>query len=137
MYRFLSGRPEGLANDAFKRAARSAAAWPLIVNATPGETRAKRGDTALATLTTLRNELTGKILLDVPNATTRLPNGMPGGLLYPGSSLAEQLQSALPDTHVVEALNKMLFSVMAAHAKFVNARSSIFDASQTPAGYGV
>lgn len=38
---------------------------------------------------------------------------MPGGLLYPGSSLAEQHQSALPDTHVVEALKTMLFSVMA------------------------
>lgn len=85
----------------------AAAASPLIINATPG-------DTALDTVSSLSNALTGKILVDVSNATTRLPNGIPGGLLYPGSSLAEQLQLALPDTHVVKALNTMIFSVMVA-----------------------
>ncbi|BFV58524.1 hypothetical protein KCMC57_up36280 [Kitasatospora sp. CMC57] len=40
--------------------------------------------------------------------------GLPGDLWYPGSSLAEQLQAALPDTRVVKTLNTMLFMVMTA-----------------------
>lgn len=85
----------------------AAAGASLIINAMPG-------DTALATLASLSNALTGKVLMDVSNATTRLPNGMPGGLLYPDSSLAEQLQSALRDTRIVKTLNTMIFSVMGA-----------------------
>jgi predicted dinucleotide-binding enzyme len=87
--------------------AEAAAESPLVIHATPG-------DTALQTLTALREPLKGKVLLDVSNATKRLPNGMPGGLCYPDSSLAEQLQTALPDTRVVKSLNTMLFSVMTA-----------------------
>lgn len=85
----------------------AAAAASLVVNATPG-------DTALQTLAALREPLRGKVLLDVSNATRRLPDGMPGGLLYPNSSLAEQLQEALPQTRVVKSLNTMFFSVMTA-----------------------
>lgn len=85
----------------------AAASASLIINATPG-------DTALATLTDLKYALSGKTVIDVSNATTRLPNGMPGGLLYPESSLAEQLQSALPESNIVKTLNTMIFSVMAA-----------------------
>lgn len=79
----------------------------LVINAMPG-------DTSLQTLTALREPLQGKVLLDVSNATQRTPGGMPDGLLYPGSSLAEQLQAALPQTRVVKALNTMLFTVMVA-----------------------
>ncbi|QGZ66040.1 NADPH-dependent F420 reductase [Paraburkholderia acidisoli] len=87
--------------------AQAVAAAPLVINATPG-------DSSLETLTALRNALRGKTLLDVANASERLPNGMPGGLLYPGSSLAERLQAALPETQVVKSLNTMFFSVMTA-----------------------
>lgn len=79
----------------------------IVINATPG-------DSALDRLADLRTELAGKILVDVSNATHDADDGLPGDLCYPGSSLAEQLQAALPDTHVVKTLNTMLFMVMAA-----------------------
>ncbi|MFH0176504.1 NADPH-dependent F420 reductase [Streptomyces cacaoi] len=78
----------------------------IVINATPG-------DSALDRLTDLRTELAGKILVDVSNAT-RDVGGLPGDLCYPGSSLAERLQAALPDTRVVKTLNTMLFMVMTA-----------------------
>ncbi|WP_443046095.1 NADPH-dependent F420 reductase [Streptomyces sp. NBC_00335] len=79
----------------------------IVINATPG-------DTSLDRLTDLRTELAGKILIDVSNATRDAADGLPGDLCYPGSSLAEKLQGALPDTHVVKTLNTMLFTVMTA-----------------------
>ncbi|MFD6892312.1 NADPH-dependent F420 reductase [Streptomyces sp. NPDC059957] len=79
----------------------------IVINATPG-------DTTLDRLTDLRTELAGKILIDVSNATRNAADGLPGDLCYPGSSLAEKLQAALPDTHVVKTLNTMLFMVMTA-----------------------
>lgn len=84
------------------RTARDAA---IIINATPG-------DTSLDRLTLLRAELDGKILVDVANATARGADGLPGGLCYPNSSLAERLQRALPVTRVVKTLNTMLYTVM-------------------------
>ncbi|QJT02310.1 NAD(P)-binding domain-containing protein [Streptomyces asoensis] len=79
----------------------------IVINATPG-------DTTLDRLTALRAELAGKILIDVSNATHDADDGLPGDLRHPGSSLAEQLQAGLPDTHVVKTLNTMLFTVMTA-----------------------
>ncbi|WP_369776612.1 NADPH-dependent F420 reductase [Streptomyces sp. R33] len=79
----------------------------IVINATPG-------DSSLDRLTDLRAELSGKILIDVSNATRDTAEGLPGDLCYPGSSLAERLQAALPDTHVVKTLNTMLFTVMTA-----------------------
>ncbi|MYX15534.1 NAD(P)-binding domain-containing protein [Streptomyces sp. SID8374] len=79
----------------------------IVINATPG-------DTSLDRLTALRTELSGKILIDISNATRDAEDGLPGDLCYPGSSLAEKLQAALPDTHVVKTLNTMLFMVMTA-----------------------
>ncbi|WP_438319735.1 NADPH-dependent F420 reductase (plasmid) [Streptomyces sp. HUAS TT3] len=79
----------------------------IVINATPG-------DSALDRLASLRTELAGKILVDVSNATLDAADGLPGALCYPGSSLAEKLQAALPDTHVVKTLNTMLFMVMTA-----------------------
>ncbi|AZM93791.1 NAD(P)-binding domain-containing protein [Streptomyces sp. W1SF4] len=79
----------------------------IVINATPG-------DSSLDRLTDLRTELTGKILVDVSNATRDARDGLPGELCYPGSSLAEKLQAALPGTHVVKTLNTMLFMVMTA-----------------------
>ncbi|MFC9325610.1 NADPH-dependent F420 reductase [Kitasatospora sp. NPDC057015] len=79
----------------------------IVINATPG-------DSSLERLADLRTELSGKILVDVSNATRDAGDGLPGDLCYPGSSLAEKLQAALPDTHVVKTLNTMLFTVMTA-----------------------
>ncbi|MFD4576532.1 NADPH-dependent F420 reductase [Streptomyces sp. NPDC058417] len=101
------GREPGAAASAFRAA-------DVVVNATPGAGSLER-------LTALRAELDGKILIDVSNATTDGPDGLPADLLHPGSSLAEQLQEALPGTRVVKTLNTMLFPVMTAPASLAQA----------------
>ena len=52
--------------------------------------------------------LRGKTLLDAANAITDA-----GELLYPNSSLAEHLQAALPQVHVVKSLNTAAIEVQA------------------------
>ncbi|MFJ4919959.1 NADPH-dependent F420 reductase [Streptomyces sp. NPDC088725] len=94
------------APGAVANAARTA---QIVINATPGAG-------SLDLLVAHREELHGKILVDVSNATFDGPDGLPADLIYPGSSLAEQLQQALPETHVVKTLNTMLFPVMTAPA---------------------
>ncbi|MFF0778110.1 NADPH-dependent F420 reductase [Streptomyces sp. NPDC003720] len=98
----VADRTQGAAADATRTA-------QIVINATPGAGSLDR-------LTALREELRGKILVDVSNATLDGPDGLPADLLYPGSSLAEQLQEALPGTRVVKTLNTMLFPVMTAPA---------------------
>ncbi|MEV7982373.1 NAD(P)-binding domain-containing protein [Streptomyces sp. NPDC086519] len=98
----VADRAPGTAADAARTA-------QIVVNATPGAGSLER-------LAALREELHGKILVDVSNATTDGPDGLPADLVYPGSSLAEQLQEALPETRVVKTLNTMLFPVMTAPA---------------------
>ncbi|MGY0465956.1 NADPH-dependent F420 reductase [Kitasatospora sp. cg17-2] len=95
-------------------AAAAARAAEVVVNATPGAGSLER-------LSALREELDGKILVDVSNATTDGADGLPADLLHPGSSLAEQLQEALPGTRVVKTLNTMLFPVMTAPAMLTQA----------------
>ncbi|MBA9049868.1 MULTISPECIES: NADPH-dependent F420 reductase [Streptomyces] len=90
-------------------AAEAARTAQIVINATPGAGSLDR-------LAALRDELRGKILIDVSNATVDGPDGLPAALIYPGSSLAEQLQEALPETRVVKTLNTMLFPVMTAPA---------------------
>ncbi|MGW1246079.1 NADPH-dependent F420 reductase [Streptomyces sp. NPDC002535] len=98
----VADRTPGAAADAARRAR-------IVINATPGADSLER-------LADLRDALRGTVLVDVSNATTDGPDGLPADLLYPGSSLAEQLQEALPETHVVKTLNTMLFPVMTAPA---------------------
>lgn len=98
----VGGRAPGSAADSVREVR-------VVVNATPG-------DTSLERLAALREELRGKILVDLSNATVDGPDGLPAELLYPGSSLAERLQEALPDTRVVKTLNTMLYPVMTAPA---------------------
>ncbi|MFI7407260.1 NADPH-dependent F420 reductase [Streptomyces sp. NPDC049627] len=98
----VADRSPGSAADAARTA-------QIVINATPGAGSLER-------LIALREELQGKILVDVSNATVDGPDGLPADLLYPGSSLAEQLQEALPDTRVVKTLNTMLYTVMTAPA---------------------
>ncbi|MEY9926286.1 putative dinucleotide-binding enzyme [Catenulispora sp. GP43] len=90
-------------------AAEASRAAQIVIHATPGAG-------ALERLAALREELRDKILVDVSNATVDGPDGLPADLLYPGSSLAEHLQEALPDTRVVKTLNTMLYTVMTAPA---------------------
>ncbi|MER5795494.1 NAD(P)-binding domain-containing protein [Streptomyces sp. NPDC001980] len=98
----VADRSPGAAADAARTA-------QIVINATPGAGSLER-------LVALRTELRSKILVDVSNATVDGPDGLPADLLYPGSSLAEQLQEALPGTRVVKTLNTMLHSVMTAPA---------------------
>jgi 8-hydroxy-5-deazaflavin:NADPH oxidoreductase len=73
----------------------------VVVNATPGSASLEfaKGIGAAA--------LAGKILIDVANANT--PSFE---LMYPNSSLAEKLQAALPETHVVKTLNTAAMAVL-------------------------
>jgi predicted dinucleotide-binding enzyme len=103
----VADRSPGSAADAARTA-------QIVINATPGAGSLER-------LSALREELLGKILVDVSNATVDGPDGLPAELLYPGSSLAEQLQEALPGTRVVKTLNTMLYTVMAAPAALTQA----------------
>lgn len=98
----VADRAPGAAADAARTA-------QIVINATPGVSSLDR-------LVVLREELRGKILVDVSNATVDGPDGLPADLIHPGSSLAEQLQEALPETCVVKTLNTMLFPVMTAPA---------------------
>jgi 8-hydroxy-5-deazaflavin:NADPH oxidoreductase len=97
---------------------RTARETSLLINATPG-------DTSLERIGALREALEGKILVDVSNATQRAEGGLPGGLMYPNSSLGELLQQALPGTRVVKTLNTMLFSVMT-HPRALSVPPTVF-----------
>ncbi|WP_412543612.1 NAD(P)-binding domain-containing protein [Longispora sp. K20-0274] len=85
----------------------AADAAEVVVNATPGEV-------SVAVLGGLARYLEGKVVIDVANATGHGPDGMPGALRYPGGSLGEELQRALPASRVVKTLNTMVYTVMAA-----------------------
>jgi 8-hydroxy-5-deazaflavin:NADPH oxidoreductase len=74
-----------------------------------------KGDAALASLKHLRPEsVQGKTIIDITNPLD-LSKGMPPSLLpqYTNTnSLAEEIQRALPDGHVVKALNMVNCEVM-------------------------
>jgi predicted dinucleotide-binding enzyme len=72
----------------------------VAINATPGQA-------SLDSLRPLAPALAGKVLIDIANAVETGPDGLATSLLYPGGSLAEELQRALPDTKVVKTLNTM------------------------------
>jgi len=70
----------------------------VVVNATPGRE-------SVGLLRPLARQLAGSVLVDVANAVEQGPDGFAVSLRHPGSSLAEELQRALPDTRVVKTLN--------------------------------
>ncbi|MFJ6671445.1 NADPH-dependent F420 reductase [Actinosynnema sp. NPDC091369] len=102
-------------------AAAAASRARVVINATPGAGSLDR-------LTALREHLHGKVLVDVSNATAEGPDGLPSDLLHPGSSLAERLQEALPDTQVVKSLNTMSYPVMTAPASLAQAPTAFLSA---------
>ncbi|WP_331742250.1 NAD(P)-binding domain-containing protein (plasmid) [Streptomyces sp. NBC_00876] len=77
----------------------------FVFNATPGEISAEL-------LGGLEPALRGRILVDVSNAAVRGPDGFPTGPLDPNTSVAEEIQKALPDTRVIKTLNTMDQRVM-------------------------
>lgn len=82
----------------------------VVINATPGSA-------SLEVLTGLAAQLAGKILVDIANAAESDSAGFASAPLYPGSSLAEEIQRALPDVRVVKTLNTIHDSVMADPSK--------------------
>jgi 8-hydroxy-5-deazaflavin:NADPH oxidoreductase len=70
----------------------------VVLNATPGHE-------SLDLLRPLAAQLAGTVLVDVANAVHTGPDGFAASLRYPASSLAEELQRALPATRVVKTLN--------------------------------
>ncbi|MFD3482061.1 NADPH-dependent F420 reductase [Streptomyces sp. NPDC058665] len=85
----------------------AARAADLVVNALPGTA-------SLDVLTALAPHLAGKVLVDVANAVETDAQGFASATLYPGGSLAEEIQRAVPAVHVVKTLNTVHVSLMAA-----------------------
>jgi len=81
--------------------AEAAAHGDIVVNATPGD------DASLDLLRALRPQLAGKVLLDIAVGLTGTLD-----LAHPNSSIAEQIQRALPETKVVKTLCTMDSTVM-------------------------
>jgi predicted dinucleotide-binding enzyme len=73
----------------------------VVVNATPGSASLELAEGIGATA------FAGKVLVDVANANTTSFE-----LVYPNASLAEKLQAALPEAHVVKTMNTAAMSVM-------------------------
>jgi 8-hydroxy-5-deazaflavin:NADPH oxidoreductase len=73
----------------------------LVVNATPGSASLELAEGIGAAA------FRGKVLVDVANASTASFE-----LVYPNASLAEKLQAALPEAHVVKTMNTAAMSVM-------------------------
>ncbi|EDY54662.1 MULTISPECIES: NAD(P)-binding domain-containing protein [Streptomyces] len=121
-----AGHEVTVADRSPNSAADAARTAQLVINATPGAGSLER-------LTALREELQGKILVDVSNATVDGPDGLPADLLYPGSSLAEQLQAALRETRVVKTLNTMLYTVMTAPTALTQTPTAFLSGDDTDA----
>ena len=104
-----SRAPDKIADDLGVRVAglrEAAESAEVVINALPGPV-------SVEVLTGLAAELAGKVLVDVANATESDSYGLASALLYPGGSLAEEIQRALPDVRLVKTLNTMHASVMA------------------------
>ena len=121
-----AGHEVAVADRAPGAPAAAARTAQIVINATPGAGSLDR-------LVALREELRDKILVDVSNATTDGPDGLPADLIYPGSSLAEHLQDALPETRVVKTLNTMLFPVMTAPATLTQTPTAFLSGDDTQA----
>ena len=83
----------------------AAAHGEMVFNAT-------RGDTSLALLSRLGDELRGKVLLDVANPLDFSAGYPPHLTVSNTDSLADQIQRALPETFVVKSLNTVTAQVM-------------------------
>lgn len=91
-----------------------------VVNATGGA-----GSIEALTLAGEKN-LAGKVLLDIANPLD-FSNGVPPSLFVKDTdSLAEQIQRAFPDAHVVKALNTMTAALMAYPRQLADGDHSTF-----------
>lgn len=101
---WLAGAGQGARVGSFAAAAAHGA---LVVNATAGSGALSALQMAGA------DNLRGKVLIDISNPLD-FSHGLPPSLFVESSdSLAEQIQRAFPETHVVKTLNTMNANVMA------------------------
>ncbi|MEU5401516.1 NAD(P)-binding domain-containing protein [Streptomyces sp. NPDC005963] len=82
----------------------------VVVNTLPGIV-------SVEVLTALGAELAGKVLIDVANAVESDARGFASAVRYPGGSLAEEIQRALPEARVVKTLNTVHVSLMSRPAQ--------------------
>jgi predicted dinucleotide-binding enzyme len=100
--------------------AEAAAAADLIVNATSG-------DVSLAALEAAgRDNLAGKVLLDVSNPLDFSAGFPPTLFVKDTDSLAEQIQAAFPDARVVKSLNTLTAALMVEPRQLADGDHSIF-----------
>ena len=78
-------------------------------------------------------DLAGKVVLDVSNPLDGSQGFPPTLSVANTDSLAEQLQRAFPDAHVVKTLNTMTASVMVAPGKLADADHTVFVAGDDEA----
>ncbi len=113
---WLAAHPE-VALDTF---AGAATYGEMVVNATSGATSLAVLDLAGA------GNLAGKVLLDIANPLD-FSQGFPPTLLVKDTdSLAEQIQRAFPDAHVVKALNTMTAALMVDPGRLAGGDHSTF-----------
>ncbi|MCG5219923.1 NAD(P)-binding domain-containing protein [Streptosporangium soli] len=98
----------------------------VVVNAMPGWA-------SLEVLTGLATLSPGQVLIDIANATEFDANGFASAPLYPGGSLAEEIQRALPGVRVVKTLNTMHESVMADPGRLASPPSAFVSGDDTGA----
>jgi hypothetical protein len=105
-----STQGDAMGNPAFSQWHKDHAAVNLVTHARAvahGEIviEALKGEIALGALAQLKEQLAGKILVDIANPLD-FSKGMPPTLLICNTdSLGEQIQNALPETKVVKAFN--------------------------------
>ncbi|MEO3930360.1 NAD(P)-binding domain-containing protein [Micromonosporaceae bacterium B7E4] len=107
-----------------------AASAGIVVNALPGAV-------SVQVLRGLRPALAGAVLLDVANAVEQGPDGIATALRYPGSSLAVEIQRALPESRVVKTLNTVGPAELMADPTSLSMPLSAFLSGDDPAAKAV
>lgn len=105
---------------ALRTAAEAAAHGEVVINATGGQVSVAALQGAGA------ENLAGKVIIDVSNPLD-FSNGFPPTLAVCNTdSVAEQIQRAFPESHVVKTLNTVNAEVMAYPAKLADGDHSVF-----------
>lgn len=87
---------------------------------------ALKGESALSVVSGVAKEVSGKVLIDIANPLD-FSKGMPPILSISNTdSLGEQIQAALPDTHVVKTFNTMTAPVQVNPASVAGGDHHIF-----------
>ncbi|MGI5148224.1 NADPH-dependent F420 reductase [Plantactinospora sp. CA-294935] len=124
------GSTDGRSDGPRRTGLAEAASAGIVVNALPGAV-------SVPVLRGLRPALAGAVLLDVANAVEQGPDGIATALRYPRSSLAVEIQRALPETRVVKTLNTVGPAELMADPTSLSAPLSAFLSGDDPAAKAV